>query len=250
MREAIRPRRGVFVIAIVIGILVAIPLPLAAFGAFGSKCGPGNQVATLSESITPWVIVNSPLFGKATGTHIAVNGSSTVRTTFGGPENGTVWGWLEIENWTIYTEVSGPGVGALCPQPFVATVHDQGNAVIGALPANGPGIFANDSQEPTISGSNATGTPVVYYHQGFYASDRMISTCGTGTESFATSSNYVDIGLGFEYGGAWHVLNETTSVLTEYTYEFSANAGTWAVDNLSAPGGPGGGWSFSYLGDC
>ncbi|MGC2034334.1 MAG: hypothetical protein WA761_02675 [Thermoplasmata archaeon] len=32
----------------------------------------------------------------------------------------------------------------------------------------------------------------------------------------------------------------------QYTYTFPANFGTWQVDNLSAPGGPGGGWAFSY----
>jgi len=32
----------------------------------------------------------------------------------------------------------------------------------------------------------------------------------------------------------------------QYHYSFPANFGTWQVDNLSAPGGSGGGWAFSY----
>jgi hypothetical protein len=35
-------------------------------------------------------------------------------------------------------------------------------------------------------------------------------------------------------------------VTESYHYTFPANFGIWEVDNLSAPGGPGGGWAFSY----
>ena len=36
------------------------------------------------------------------------------------------------------------------------------------------------------------------------------------------------------------------SIEQTFHYVFPANFGTWQVDNLSAPGGSGGGWAFSY----
>jgi hypothetical protein len=249
MNQGKAPSRIVVAIAIAAGLAVAIPLPIASFGVFSSECGPGPVVATLPLSFTPRVIADSPLFGTASGSLTIHNGSTTYQTTFRGAENGTVWIYFGLENWTVTANTAKAGNLGGCSSAYLASVQDTGDSVIGPIPAQGVN-FTNDSQAPTFSGSNLTGAPIIYYYAGFYAQSRTLSTCGSGTVNLTTSSNYLRVGLGFEAGGEWHILNETLDLQTEYSYEFLGNSGTWGIDNLSAPGGPGGGWSFSYLGGC
>jgi hypothetical protein len=244
------PRRFV-VVAIIVGVLVALPLPLLSFGLISSPCVPGAQVATLSDAFTPWVITDTPVHGTATGYITVVNGTTTSRTGWHIAQNGSVAGWFELENWTIFTNVPPPDSLTRCTTDFVALAHDNGITVIRSVPANpAPVNFSNDSQAPTQTGSNSTDTPIVYYDAGFHTTTQTLSACGGGEAVANVSSDSEHMGLGFEYQGAWHILDVTLHVQTEVSYEFMGNGGTWAIDNLSAPGGPGWGWSFSYLGAC
>lgn len=38
----------------------------------------------------------------------------------------------------------------------------------------------------------------------------------------------------------------TLTFVQTFHYLFPSDFGTWQIDNLSTPGGPGGGWAFSY----
>jgi len=40
------------------------------------------------------------------------------------------------------------------------------------------------------------------------------------------------------------------SYTATWSYWFPPDFGTWQIDNLSAPGGPGGGWAFNFVGHC
>jgi hypothetical protein len=237
-------------LAILVGALAAVPLPLVAYGVFVPGCVQGGEVATLAGALVPLVVANSPIDGTAIGYHIVHNGSSTVTTGFGGAENGTVWAYFEYENWTIFREAPGLDGPVSCSSQFVAVAVDEGSGLITPVPVVTIVNFTNDSAAPTYSGSNSSGVPIVYYYSDFYNETTSISTCGEPGRTLTTQSIRENIGLGFDFQGAWHILPIELSVDTAYKYHFDGNSGTWAIDNLSEPGGPGGGWAFSYLGPC
>jgi hypothetical protein len=59
-------------------------------------------------------------------------------------------------------------------------------------------------------------------------------------------TSYVNVEIPFPYDGSIRVVNATVTVTADFEYTFPSDSGVWGVDNLSAPGGPGGGWAFSY----
>lgn len=235
-------------IAATLGIAVAVPLTIGVLSS-STGCGAGGVVTTLSDAQTPFLIVDTPYHGYAEGKYIVQNGYGTHSTKFDVGENGSVYGWFELENWTIYS-VNPPGLGQSCSAHFLASGLDQGRNDIGSVPPDFPIQYTNDSQAPTSIGMNGTSNPVTYFDAGFHSQMFTVSTCGTSPVNESMETSHISIGLGFNSGGGWQIVWETLTIDAEYYYQFPANAGTWAVDNLSAPGGPGGGWSFSYLGGC
>jgi hypothetical protein len=236
------------VVAICLGAALACPFALGVLSA-APPCQQGSLVATLSDALTPWIIVDTPFAGYAEGQYTWQNGSVTNNLRFSDGENGSVFGYFEFENWSIYTEQPSGGL-ARCSASFEAVAHDTGTSSINGNPLDTTVQFENDSAAPTSIGSNASGIPVTYYDASFQSETFSVSTCGSGWTNLTTASDTSRFGLGFLAGGSWHILTETATISAQYFYHFPPNAGTWSVDNLSSPGGPGGGWAFSYLGPC
>ena len=94
--------------------------------------------------------------------------------------------------------------------------------------------------------NDANGPPPLFNASFTEANSHPISTC----DEPATSNRVaVDrFGLTFQWirGNSTTLVNFVVTYPTVYVYNFPGHLGTWQVDNLSMPGGPGGGWAFSY----
>jgi hypothetical protein len=74
-----------------------------------------------------------------------------------------------------------------------------------------------------------------------------VSTCGSSTASLWVTSHYLTLWYRFSTGqGSATVSFTAPESGAGFHYSFPADFGMWQVDNLSSPGGPGGGWAFSY----
>ena len=90
-----------------------------------------------------------------------------------------------------------------------------------------------------------------YFSNGFYyANEQNISTCGRGTEGVNVTSSYLTVWVPFSYDGKNYTQPLILPYIQSFHYSFPGRVGNWQVDNLSAPGGPGGGWAFNYVGSC
>jgi hypothetical protein len=237
------------IIAVLMGILVAAPLVVLGLGSGASRCVQGPEAAYLERTWTPNMMVNSPWMGIGRG-NVTLD-PETGGGVLGIPEatGGGVEAFFEITNWTVYT--AEPQGGGHCSSPFLASAQDTANTVTAPIPVNPPQFeYKNDSSEPNVIGSNGSNPTPLFYDARFVAPSFTVSTCGVGPEILRTVSGYITVGLGFTSGGTWYVLDQVVPVVTYYSYVFPGNGGSWAVENLSAPGGPGGGYAFSYLGGC
>lgn len=209
------------------------------------ECVPGPIVAIVNDTETPAVLLNSPWDASRADSSTANLrlGNGTVETFFAW--NGSVWGAYNVTNWTVRIGIETRSNGPSCSSTFFLSREQPGGGV-----ALTPGFYMNDSQEP---GYIRVGNPLtipVYYWNGYYHQTFQVSTCGSGPVFRNLTSDRITVGVPFTYHGVNETVNVTLPALNSYGYVFPADGGTWAVDNLSAPGGPGGGWAFSYLGPC
>jgi hypothetical protein len=89
----------------------------------------------------------------------------------------------------------------------------------------------------------------VLFNNGFTIANHVaISTCDTSAKSVPLPGNSATLKVRVQFTS--NSLNRTAPMVLpfveSYDYFFPANFGSWQIDNLSAPGGPGGGWAFSY----
>jgi hypothetical protein len=243
------------IIAVAVGVALAIPLPvIVAYNS--STCGDASTVAILYDTSVPVVVINSPSFGNASGTVVIPEGSGSTTFGIGAARNGSVMGYFDFENWTVYSHKAVGQYSLSCGgASYSATPSNPTGSSINSVPiGGGPGgwavNFTNDSAEPGYTGGNSSTHAPIYYYNQFYGPNDSLSTCGAGAAMITVVSSSYVLGIGLSIGGSWHIVQVTLSVETTYTYKFPANGGTWEIDNLSAPGGPGGGWAFSYLGPC
>ncbi len=252
-----RRRWAILSIAIVAAIVVGLLLPTLV-GSGGPimhwTCGTGPTVSRELEWI-PIVLINAPYGGNATG-----NGS--LPTGFLGPYmnlpsatgtnamNGTVAGVL----WHLWVNVSstqneltwGAGSNERCSQPFSVTLRPT--------TSQPPESYAGGLIDRALKSD--AGEPQIYdpfpspdLSNGFTsANSEEISTCGGPAQSLHIPLEFdpVTVGVWFDYNGVNTTTPFVLPLTQSYHYAFPANFGTWQVDNLSAPGGPGGGWAFDY----
>jgi hypothetical protein len=95
------------------------------------------------------------------------------------------------------------------------------------------------------------GTPTVpIWNNGFTASNSPnLTTCDHAGATRNVTSYGLPLDIPVSIGGVHLVIPYVFPFTDTFQYSFPIN-GTWAVDNLSEPGGPGGGWAFDYLGPC
>jgi hypothetical protein len=240
------------VAAVMIGAGVGVGL-VAAWATVGAptQCIPSEPITTLL-TLTPVLIVNSPYGGYANGTLTIYANTSTQTarvTETTGARNGSVTYLLDRVNWTIWTTQRVGNPTGSCAGIFAYSEAPAGSVQIGlSTPEN----YTNDSQAPQFSGDggvdSATGGPysVLYFNDSYSRFSWGIGTCsGLGGET-AASSSYLSYRIPFEYLGSPHVASVTVNELTNYTY-WIPPGGNFYVDELSSPGGPGGGDSFTYL---
>ena len=149
-----------------------------------------------------------------------------------------------MENQTVW----GPGANAPCSGPYQMGLFANGPR-FGDIPLMGPGNFS-DKSEPTSLGpwnSNIT------LQNGFAQPNAAnVTTCGGSARSVpGVTSTFLTQWVSFIEGGQTHTVALPVPLIESvYHYLFPANFGTWQVDNLSAPGGPGGGWAFNFVAPC
>jgi hypothetical protein len=105
----------------------------------------------------------------------------------------------------------------------------------------------SDQQEPVVLFPGHSNT--IYFLNGFDTPDSgSISTCGEPAQSLPlVTSTHLTLWAHFASDGQnYSVPFNLPIVESQFHYWFPANFGTWQVGNLSASGGPGGGWAFSY----
>jgi hypothetical protein len=229
------------------------------------QCRPGSQVAELTDSYIPAVLVNSPYGGRAWG-----NGSlpatfpgvyegpppaGVTRVAYGtGASMGAALGAFFAVNASFYRVANatewGPGKTVRCSQLFEATIGppsayvEAGGGILGAN-------NTSDASEPShalIFEGTRDQTNSSLFDNAYRTDDYpTISTCGGPALSLAlVSSDRLTVWFPVTVQGQSTVVPFVLAVDETYHYVFPANFGTWQVDNLSAPGGPGGGLAFSY----
>lgn len=141
----------------------------------------------------------------------------------------------------------GLGASVPCTQSLKAAAAPAGGASSG-IPIMRPGNHS-DVLEPSILYPGWS--DVITFANGFTAANSPdVSTCGDPARAVPVNSTYLTLWVNFNFQGIHTVLFHMPLIEEEFVYSFPANFGTWAIDNLSAPGGPGGGWAFDYLGPC
>ena len=232
-------------------------------------CHTEDAVAKLTNYYIPAVLVNSPYGGQAwgNGTFPATfpgiwNGpppAGVTNVSYGtGALQGQALGALFSVNVSVYSLANvtewGPGTSARCSYAFEAVLLSPGlyaEAGGGILGANN----ASDSSEPPYAliyeGTQSQVRSVLFDNAYGDANVAAISTCGGPSRSLTPIlSSYLSVWFPVTVQGKNLTVPFVIPVAESYHYWFPANFGTWDVDNLSAPGGPGGGWAFSYVGPC
>lgn len=237
--------------------VIAILLLLTAVGSWAPilhwTCQPGARVLDQRTEI-PLQFLNAPyggwVWGNVTtppgvilrGTNVGIFlGSSFMN-------GGVVWNGFEA-NVTAFSTSNqtewGPGGNSRCTGPFEVELIADGNFSTGiqlAAPGN-----VSDENMPTVLLPSNPG-PVTFSDRFTVANSANISTCGRGPASLPlVTSHNLTLWVSFTSGGLTRVMAIQAPIIdSTFHYWFPANFGSWQVDNLSAPGGPGGGWAFSY----
>jgi hypothetical protein len=243
------------VVGLSTGVAVGVLLVLSALS--GSlnpfehiSCVTSQAVAEEPERVVPAFVLNSPYGGAGLGE--AYGWSSTVR-------NGSVGAIvLGYANMTLYRTQNatraGIGPSTPCSVGFRAVMGSSdlyagGTVWVSSIP------LRSDAQEPrslTIDSWFPGNDSIQFtFNNSFSVSNAPdITTCGGNSTTRSVNGVHMSIGVPFAVDGLTVIAPFALSLTERFTYTFPAEFGTWAIDNLSAHGGPGGGWAFDYLGPC
>jgi hypothetical protein len=206
----------------------------------------------------PVVLVNSPFGGRGWA-----NGSISQNFPgFGGVSessfswNGTSTGTFNDVNITIYRTASmlapGPGFNTPCAG-VLAAVPSQAPFLVtyAGFTVEVPSNLTDQGEStslPFTSYANYTNLPVMFNNSFTQSNLPSITTCGGPAqyEPVGTTSHTLSIRVQYMADGTTQTTLMVLPFAESYDYLFPADFGTWQIDNLSAPGGPGGGWAFSY----
>lgn len=251
-----RRRKASVVTAIVACAVVAgLLLPTALTGwapVLHWTCARGSEITSFTAPV-PFLLLNAPYGGQVGGNVTTPSGYIFKGTTLSDGTTDSNGGATSLGydgNVTVFSESNetawGTGANVRCSQPFDVRFTPTGGGFSG-FAILGAGN-QTDQHEPTTILPNSPSYTAVQFSNGFtQANSPNISTCGKQTPIHRIASNHLTLWIHFALNG----MNRTAAfnpplVVSQYRYVFPANFGTWQVDNLSAPGGPGGGWAFSY----
>jgi hypothetical protein len=234
-------------------VLIVLFVPTVAGGwapVLHWTCELNKQVATQGVQI-PGLLLNSPYGGRSWANVTYPVGFLPDDLASEGTQEsngGAAWAGFE-SNLTVFSlanaSVWGPGANSRCSQQFTVVLAPIGDPSVG-ITILGPGNMS-DQREPTVLGPNASNS--ISFFNGFLQSNlENVSTCGGAAQSLPlVSSTYLTLWAHFDVDGTNHTASfDLPIVEAQFHYWFPANFGIWQIDNLSASGGPGGGWSFSY----
>ncbi len=158
--------------------------------------------------------------------------------------NGSVWGYFEHYAWVLRLGQNDSGSSETCTSRVFTELVDDWTSTTFPL-YNNTWNFSSDAQEPDSVNTSWTAA-TTYFDNGFTNATGLLSTCGTAAAVRHVASTHIEVGLLVKVLGQWQLIYDELNVTSSFTYSFPADTGTWQIDNLSAPGGPGGGWAFSY----
>jgi hypothetical protein len=222
------------------------------------SCASSGEVASQVVWI-PLILLNAPYGGYVSGNATVVMGVIGNDSGLGyadGTEstNGSVSGLfvhvLANASKNSNDIVWGSGSNARCSHEFTVATSvyfggPSGEVYSGILGNSGN---VSDSQEPHAYNFSAnSGDSTAYFDNGFSrANVESVSTCDTGGNWVAVDSTGLSMWLSLPIDGKITAVNYLLPFPQAFHYYFPPNFGSWQIDNLSAPGGPGGGWAFSY----
>lgn len=227
------------------------------------SCEAQGIVAVGSEVMVPAVLVNSPYLGSAFGLAVAPESFPGMQG-FGPPGSsvglgvnaslGGAGGAFFLVNVSVYHVADalavGPGTNARCDGPLRAVLSSAPRTALYGTPVPVPSNESDVHEAAFLAHPMhpSGGTVVAFFNNSFWTANRpSVSTCGD-TSGITTSTVGTGLTLGFNatWQGTNYVVPYHFPFALNFTYHFPANAGIWQVDDLGAPGGPGGGWAFQY----
>jgi len=263
-------RRKSAIIGVTLALAVAAVVLLAPIidgwgPAYHWDCLGAGEVAFFPDYFIPAVLVNSPYGGSGWG-------NGTIPVSFPGAWSGPPDGVTKVDFGTgalrgqalgaffsVNLSVSatqnvtewGTGFNTRCSQPFTvqfqtpANYIEIGGSILGqnnTSDANEPhyALFDQGSQVPPLHS--------LLFNNSFSGANRAnVSTCGYQSQWLPlTISSSLEVWFPVTIDGKNYTIPYLLTFVQTFHYWFPANFGIWQIDNLSAPGGPGGGWAFSY----
>ncbi len=239
------------VVALFLCTLVGTWAPVAHWTCATTESGPQF------DRWLPAVLVNSPYGGTASGMGVlpaGFPGGSNIPIGWGtSVTNGTSAGAFFEVNWSVQglgnVVTLGPGTNDRCSEPYRVVLESppQYGGVSRIIPHPSSLTDLGEANNLTIT-AGASGThQTPQFNNTFTASNSVpISTCGGPVKTIPVRTVGLTIGFSTPTNSSGPTLLYRLPLQQSFTYTFPANFGVWRVDNLSAPGGPGGGWAFSY----
>jgi hypothetical protein len=252
-------RRSLSIVVVVAVVSVALSAPTWVGGWAPIAHTVCVDTSTLAGVVAwiPAILVNSPFGGSVAGNAsiprgFIANGQGLGSSDGMPASNGSVGGVFfhvlmnlsRASNETIW----GPGSNLRCSQAFhiTATVDFSGSQVFSGI-LLGPGNYSDSGEPHMYNFTTSSGDATVYFTNGYTTANMApVSTCNTSGRSIPISSPELVVSVPFTIGGHVVLAPFTLPFSQTFHYYFPPNFGTWQIDNLSAPGGPGGGWAFSY----
>jgi hypothetical protein len=257
------------VAAVVIVVSLAVPTWVGGWAPLAHWTCESTELITTGTFYLLLALVNSPYGGlgfvNSTYPSQAVGfppSWAAYQSDGGGESNGSVWGAFVWDTATVSTLTNetawGPGDNVRCTDQFALTLHivppsQGGNGYGGQIfnqpwgPQFGTGSKSDRGEPFMWNLSTRYGNASSVFHNGFYGSNSApITTCGGAAQSIPVRASAVTTWVSFNLGGHNYTVSVHLPLSESFHYWFPPDFGTWQVDNLSAPGGPGGGWAFSY----
>jgi len=238
------------VVGIVVGLFVALAGAAGAVNPFvHTICANGGPVSVSVATWIPAIILNSPYGGESGGN---VTGGPGDGMSMWGAENGSAYwaGYRSLLTIDALQNQTVPGLGRndRCGSAVLIEMSRAGPLAEGIL-LLGPGNPSDATEPRSLILGEANN--ITFNNSFSRANAEEISTCA----GSAVHRTVVAPGPTVWYSYVSSDMNRTILLhvplaITDYNYTFPANFGSWAIDNLSVPGGPGGGWAFEYLGPC
>ncbi len=263
--------------AISLGVVAGVVLSLASFASTGggilthTTCEVGSRLANLTDAWIPAVLVNSPFGGNASGVGImnwdfpgAWNGpppapGQALKVGMGtGAMNGTTGGAFFTVSISVLESRTatraGPGMNLPCTAAVQLELQaPQTYAEAGAGVTTVSNLTdAGEADNATLfAGLNGSIQSPAFFENGFTrANMNEISTCGQPGQTIPATMQGLSATFHVNAINQTYLIPDTLPFTEVFSYTFPGDFGTWQIDNLSAPGGPGGGWAFNFAGPC